>query len=121
MRLVLAIVLAAHGVAHLVGFVSLWQLAVLRELPYKTTVLAGRVNVGDGGARLFGAFWLLGALAFMAAGAAVAAQASWALRFATATAVASLFLCAAGWPDARIGAGVNVALLVLLAVGVRRF
>jgi len=37
MRFVLAFVLLAHGVAHLVGFVSSWKLATLAELPYKTT------------------------------------------------------------------------------------
>jgi hypothetical protein len=47
MRFVLAFFLLAHGVAHLVGFVSSWKLATLAELPYKTTVFSGRVDVGD--------------------------------------------------------------------------
>ena len=49
MRFGLAFLLVAHGVAHLVGFVSSWKLATLAELPYKTTVFSGRVDVGDAG------------------------------------------------------------------------
>ena len=64
MRFVLAILLVAHGVAHLVGVVSSWKLAVLPELPYKTVVLSGRVDVGDAGIRVMGVLWLLAALAF---------------------------------------------------------
>ena len=45
MRFVLALLLVAHGVAHLVGFVASWKLATLAELPYKTTVFSGRVDV----------------------------------------------------------------------------
>ena len=116
MRFVIALFLAAHGIAHLVGFVASWKVAVLDELPYKTTVLAGRIDVGDAGARVFGVFWLLAAAAFVAAGGAVALQAGWAFRFTAVAVVASLLLCVAGWPEARIGAGVNFALLVLLAI-----
>jgi len=42
MRFVLAVLLVAHGVAHLVGFVSSWKLATLAELPYKTTAFSGQ-------------------------------------------------------------------------------
>ena len=72
MRFVLALLLVAHGVAHLVGFVSSWKLATLAELPYKTTVFSGRVDVGDAGIRMMGALWLLAALAFLVAAFAVA-------------------------------------------------
>ena len=106
---------------HLPGFVSSWKLATLVELPYKTTVLAGRVDVGDSGVRLLGVFWLLTALTCVAAGAAVVLQMAWALRLVAFTVVASLLLCVIGWPDARTGVAVNIALLVLLAVGARRF
>lgn len=67
MRFGLAFLLAAHGVAHLVGFVSSWKLATLAELPYKTTVFSVRVDVGEAGARVMGVLWLLAALAFLVA------------------------------------------------------
>lgn len=119
MRFVLAFLLVAHGVAHLVGFVSSWKLATLEGLPYKTTILAGRVDVGDAGIRVVGVLWLLAALAFLLAAAAVAMEAGWAVRFTVATAIASLALCLVGWPDARIGVAVNGGLLLLLAIGAR--
>jgi hypothetical protein len=52
MRFAFAFLLLGPAVAHLVGFVSSWKLATLAELPYKTTVLAGRVDVGDAGIRM---------------------------------------------------------------------
>jgi hypothetical protein len=119
MRFVLAFFLLAHGVAHLVGFVSSWKLATLAELPYKTTVFSGRVDVGDAGIRVMGALWLLAALAFLVAAIAVATEAGWAVRFTLAGIIASLMLCVVGWPDARIGVAVNVGLVLLLAIGAR--
>jgi hypothetical protein len=119
MRFVLAFLLAAHGVAHLVGFISSWQLATLAELPYKTSVFSGRLDVGDAGIRMVGVLWLLAALAFLVAAFAVAADTGWAIRFTRAVAIASLMLCVVGWPDARIGVVVNAGLVVLLAMGPR--
>ena len=119
MRFVLAFFLLAHGVAHLVGFVSSWKLATLAELPYKTTVFSGRIDVGDAGIRVLGVVWLLTALAFLVAASGVATATDWASRFMLAAVIASLMLCVAGWPDARIGVAVNVGLVLLLAIGAR--
>jgi len=119
MRFVLAFFLLAHGVAHLVGFVSSWKLATLAELPYKTTVFSSRVDVGDAGIRVMGVLWLLAALAFLVAAIAVATEAGWAVRFTLAAVVSSFMLCVVGWPDARIGVAVNVGLVLLLAIGAR--
>lgn len=119
MRFVLAFFLLAHGVAHLVGFVSSWKLATLAELPYKTTVFSGCVDMGDAGIRVVGVLWLLAALAFLIAAIAVATEAGWAVRFTLAAVIASLMLCVVGWPDARFGVAVNVGLVLLLAIGAR--
>jgi hypothetical protein len=119
MRFVLAAVLAAHGVAHLVGFVSSWKLATLAELPYKTTVFAGRFDLGDAGIRVYGALWLLAAVAMWIAAIAIGTAASGAMRLTMFALVASLALCIAGWPDSRIGVAVNVAFLIFLIVGDR--
>ncbi len=56
-NVVLAVVMAAHGLIHFLGFVVSWQLARVEDLPYKTTLLAGRWEVGDGGMRLVGLRW----------------------------------------------------------------
>lgn len=118
MRLLLASAVAAHGVAHLVGFVSAWKLAMLPELPYKTTLLAGRIDVGDAGMRIVGVLWLLLAVAFVAAAIDVATDTGW-VRVMPVAAIASLALCMTAWPEARIGVAVNVALILFLAIGAR--
>ena len=92
-------------------------LATLSELPYKTTLVAGRLDVGDAGIRLMGVLWLAAAAAFVVAAVAIVAEAGWALRLTMYTVAASFILCALGWPDSRLGVLVNVGLAVLLAAG----
>lgn len=114
-RFALAALLIAHGVAHIVGFVVPWRLVETPEVPYRTTVLAGMIDLGDAGIRAVGIIWLLTALGFVLLGSAVLAGFS-VRAWMFALLVFSLVLCIAGWPDARIGVAVNVVLLgVLLA------
>ena len=108
-------VLVVHGIAHLPGFAVPWQLVTSTEVPYRTTILAGRIDIGDSGARAVGLAWVVAAAAFIGL--------AWALwsglpgtRTLIACAVAfSLVLCAAGWPDARIGVAANILILAMLA------
>ena len=108
----IAFVLAAHAFAHLPGFVVPWQLMTSPDMPYKTTVLAGHLNVGDTGIRIVGLLWL--AVAALVAAAAV----SWAMRSPSAAsltmlaALVSLATCLVEMPEAWIGVAVNVALLL---------
>jgi hypothetical protein len=119
MRFALAFLLVAHGIAHLVGFISSWRLATLAELPYKTTVFSGRLDLGDAGIRMLGVLWLLAALAFLVAAIALATGMGWAGKVIPAAVIASALLCLAAWPDARIGLVVNLGLAVVLAIGAR--
>lgn len=115
MRLALSAFLIAHGVAHVVGFAVPWRLVKTSDVPYRTTLLAGTIDVGDAGARAVGVIWLLAALAFALIGSAVLA--GWNVRLPLFVALGfSLGLCVLGWPDARIGVVVNAALLGLLFV-----
>ena len=54
LRIVVAVFLILHGLVHLIGFVVPWKLIKTDEFPYSTTVLAGRVDLGDRGVRLYG-------------------------------------------------------------------
>lgn len=54
-EIALAGFLLLHGVAHLVGFAVPWRLVRSEEVPYKTTILSGTVDVGDVGIRILGA------------------------------------------------------------------
>jgi len=55
-----AIYLIVHGLIHLIGFVTNFQIAEIEEITYSTTVLAGRLEIGDVGTRVLGIAWLLG-------------------------------------------------------------
>ena len=119
MRIALALIMALHGIAHLVGFAVNWRLVASEELPYKTTILFGKVDLGTTGIRAVGTAWLLLAILFVAAAVGAAVRPSWWIGLAMSVVVASLVLSLAALPDTRIGVFVNALLLVALAVGPR--
>jgi hypothetical protein len=81
------------------------------EMPYRTTILGGMMDVGDAGIRLIGIMWLSIALAFVAVGVV----AGWSMRMTVFALIAlSSAFCALGWPEARLGLIVNGALLAAL-------
>ena len=94
MRFILAALLAAHGLAHLVGFVD-------------------RVSLAGG------LLWLACAAAFGIAAAAIGLRAPWAHRFTAGVVAASLVLCVIWWPLTIIGVAVNVVLIGVLYLGRR--
>ena len=113
MRFALSALLLAHGVAHLVGFAVPWKLLSSAEVPYRTTILGGVIDVGDPGVRTLGVVWLIAALAFILLAGAVLA--GWNVRLWTFAMLAlSMVLCVVGWPEARIGLVVNAVLLIVL-------
>ena len=117
MRFVLAVFLLAHGFAHLVGLAGSWQLA--DGIPHKTTLLGGRLDLGERGIRAFGLTWLLGALAFAATAVALAlGQPQWTM-LALAAASLSLLISLLALPDAVIGVWIDVFLLALLLAAAR--
>lgn len=118
-RLLLSVVLVAHGVAHLVGFVSSWRLMTLPELPYRTTVLGGLVDLGDAGIRIVGVLWLITGVSFVLSAWAVYSEAPWWLSVTTFAFGASIVLCAVGLPDSRLGFVANALVLGLAAVALR--
>ena len=114
MRIVLAVLLALHGIAHLVGFIGSWQLNPSGSIPYKTTVLAGHVDVGDSGIRALGVLWLVMAIAFVVTAAGTAFGMQWWAKAVAVVATVSLALTIVQWPEARVGLFVNVGLLIAL-------
>jgi CHASE2 domain-containing sensor protein len=103
--------------AHLPGFAVAWRLTTSNEMPYKTTLLGGRVDVGDAGMRVMGLLWLAGALGFVIAAVMTwRATPGWPTLTLLVTLV-SLVLSVLAWPDSRIGVAVNVAIVALLLVG----
>ena len=64
------VILALHGLIHLLGFASYLKLMTVPTLPYKTAVLGGRLDLGAAGMSLFGLAWGVAALGFVLVAAA---------------------------------------------------
>jgi hypothetical protein len=119
MKIALAVVLFVHGIAHLPGFLVPWRIATLKDMPYKTTVVAGKVDIGDTGVRAVGVLWLAVGFAFAASGVGVIARVPW-WRPVTMTAAAlSFVLSIINRPDSRIGVLINAAIIAFLLVDSR--
>jgi hypothetical protein len=114
MRYVIAGLLLVHGFAHLVGFVVPWKLAKLEEMPYKTSLLGGRWDVGDAGIRAVGLLWLFVGMGLFTLGGTLALTGVLSEVLLLAFALASTLLCILGLPDAKLGLGVNVGIVALL-------
>jgi hypothetical protein len=119
MRTALAVLLVLHGIAHLPGFINSWRLAELEGMPYRTTVLSGRVDLGHWGIRAAGLVWLLLAVAFAGTPAAALLQRPAWVAAALGASLLSLALSALEWPEARIGVALNLALAAGLAWALR--
>lgn len=118
-RVLLALICAGHGVAHLVGFFAAWRPGTFPELIHKTTVLSGRLDLGEAGIRILGIVWLLMAVAFGSTavliwlkGAAVGNLVMW-------VAAASVVLSVIEWPDSQIGVVVNLAIVLFVLASLR--
>jgi hypothetical protein len=110
----IAIALAAHGIAHAVGFAVSWRLIESVEAPYHTTLLNRRLDIGGSGIRVVGVLWVVAGLGFVASGLLLAAGRDKALMVLAATTLMSLALCALEWPFARIGLAIDAVILVAL-------
>ncbi len=117
MMIVFALVLLFHGIAHMVGFVGSWQLA--SNVPYKTTILAGNVDVGDTGVRALGVIWLALAVAFAVTAVAAFARFSWWPAAALLLSTISLLMCVVEWPQAQAGAALNMGLIIMMFSAMR--
>ena len=91
-------------------------MAAESRVPDKTTILAGRMDLGNLGSKIVGLLWLLLAIDFVLVALGVSAGAAWWPLAASATALTSLVLCLLAWPDGRYGAFVDIGLVVLIVV-----
>ena len=107
----IAFLYVVHGFAHLVGFIVSWRLAKMEEMPYRTTLLNGTVDVGHAGIRIVGILWLLTALAFLGIATGMLTHWDGWLNASIIIAGFSTLLCILGWPDARIGLFLNLVIL----------
>ena len=107
-----AVLIAAHGLIHLMGVALLWKLGQVGQLRYATAVLAP----GSTAAYLVGGMWLVAAVLFMTAAVLLAAgRAAWRL-----TALAGVVVSAAviGLMPGQAVAGLVIDGLILALVAV---
>ena len=119
MLIVATIVLVLHGLIHLMGTVAYMKLGVIQQLPYKTTVLGGRWELGAGGIAVYGALWGVAAIGFVVA--ALAFWFGWAgwQPLLLGVTLLSLALTALDWDVAFAGVILNIVILALLWLGPR--
>jgi hypothetical protein len=106
-----SVVLALHGLVHLIGFVVPWRLATIEGFPYRTAVLNGSMEIGDLGVRALGVVWLVLAVGFVVAAFGVWRGESWALLLTAVLAVVSLAISVVGLPEASAGIAINLVIL----------
>ena len=114
-----AVVLGFHGLIHLMGTMAYCRLGEIEGLPYRTSLLGGRVDVGDGGMMVVGLLWAVAAAGLVAAAVGwLAGWHAWQTVLVPAT-LLSLVLTALDWSMAFRGTLVDVAILALVWLGPR--
>ena len=115
-------VVVIHGLIHLLGFVAYWPLAEIAELPYKTSLLNGRLVLTNTGMRWFSVFWLLAAVGLVAAAVSLVLDRSWWLPLMLAAVGLSFIITVLDWSNAFRGAILSLLILVplLVVVGLRQ-
>ena len=109
-----AVLLALHGVIHLIGFVVPWRIAALEGFAYRTTAFNGAWEVGDAGVRLIGLVWLGLAIGFVVAGYGIWRGGPWAVGLTGVLAILSLIVCVVGLPETVAGLVINGVILTVV-------
>jgi hypothetical protein len=118
MKIVMTLVLALHGIAHLVGFLLPWHLMKQPDGSY-TTTLTGGLDIGETGMKIMGIGWLIVALAFLAAAFGAWRHASWWPTFTLTVAIVSLGICLVNLPEAAIGIPIDIAIILVMIAGMK--
>lgn len=103
--------LALHGLVHLLGTAVYLELAEVPEFAYATTVLGGRVNLGETGIRVFGVLWAVAAAGFVASAVALVAEWRQWRTLLVAVTLLSLVLTVLDYGNAYAGIVVNLGIL----------
>jgi hypothetical protein len=117
LRLILAVPLIAHGLAHISGFMASWtdNDAGYGRGPW---IFSSGIGLQSPVGRLFGLLWLAAAAALVGSGIGFALDTAWWQTAAAVGAVLSLVVILPWWntvpSGAKIGAAFDVLILILL-------
>jgi hypothetical protein len=114
LKIIAAVVLAAHGLLHLIGTAAYLKLADVQGFPYKTTVLGGRWDLGEAGIGFFGVLWGVAAIGFVLAAIAFLMNLTWWRSVLLWVTLLSLVLTVLDSSDAYAGILVNSVILAVL-------
>jgi len=114
--IIFALLSGVHGLIHLMGFTAYWPLAIIQDLPYKTTLLGGKLDLGGGGMQIFSLLWLLAAVGYLVAAISLLLGKSFWAPLMLASALLSLVLCVLDWGVAYRGALIDLVILLVLLV-----
>ena len=104
MLIAFAILLAIHGLIHLLGAAKAFHWAGLPQLTQPISPL-------------FGALWLVTTLFFLATAVSILAWPRWWWVIGACALAVSMFAIVASWTDAKVGALVNAGALIGVVLG----
>ncbi|CAG0952143.1 hypothetical protein ANRL4_00141 [Anaerolineae bacterium] len=119
-RLIAAVILFFHGLVHLMGTVVYMKLGTLEQFSYKTTVLNGRIDLGESGIYIFGGLWAIAAIGFVVTAAGLVINWKWNSSLLVSVSIFSLLLTVLDYEIAFTGVFVNIVILGLLWFTSRR-
>lgn len=105
--IIASIVLLLHGLIHLMGTAVYIKLTTIEGFVYKTTLLGGRWDLGEGGIRVFGVLWALAAIGFIVGAVALLAGWGWWQPVLVGVTLFSLVLTGLDWSVAYAGIIIN--------------
>ncbi|SDR00732.1 ABC transporter permease [Natronobacterium texcoconense] len=111
-----AVALALHGLIHFLGIGVYFEVVEMADLPYKTTLLGGAIDVGDIGIRIFAVLTAVAGIGFVASAVALVSDWRYWRLLLLAVTVFSLVLTALDWTVASMGVLANLTILAALFV-----
>ncbi len=112
-----AIILALHGLIHLMGTITYLQIGTIEGFAYKTTLLNGVWELGSPGIAVFGALWAVAANGFLAAAVSILVDRDCSQPMLLVMTLFSLTLTALDWSTAFGGTIMNLVILVAFWLG----
>ena len=110
-RFLVAAILGLHGVIHVLGFLSTWQMGAFTAVS-ATPLYPSGLATGSPVVLVLGVLWLITMAAFLLAAIGVVLRVAWWKSVAVSAACVSLVLCIAWWNSAWFGVLIDVAILL---------
>jgi hypothetical protein len=118
LRIIIAIPLIVHGLAHISGFLTAWTPANT-GFPDKPWLFSSSIYLSSPVGKIFGVLWLLSMIGLAGSGLGLLLRQEWWHVLALSGAVLSLVVIVPWWravpPGAWIGAAFDVLIIIALA------